>query len=259
MKKTKVIAVVNQKGGVAKTTTALALGAGLAERGKKILLIDFDPQGSLTGFLGFNTDELPTSFEWLGVQKKHSCMFDDVVLSVKENLDLIPSDISLEEAPGMLHSKPGASDYLKAAIAGINRQYDYIVIDTSPSLSILTINALFTADELIVPFKPEEGSKKGISLLLSTINDVKDLNKNIRIAGFVVVMYDKRRKKTLSDNVDFIADVASQNSTMVFSSQIRLSASATKITKEDIFTPKTAVSEDYSALVEEFLEKENRK
>lgn len=123
----------------------------------------------------------------------------------------------------------------------------------------MTINALFAADELIVPFKPEEGSRKGISLLLSTINDVKDLNKNIRIAGFVVVMYDKRRKKTLNENIDFIEDVARQNGTTVFTSKIRLSASATKITKEDIFTPNTAVSEDYAALVEEFLEKENKK
>lgn len=252
----KSIVVVNQKGGVAKTTTALALGSGLAERGKKVLLIDFDPQGSLTGFLGYNTEELPTSYEWLGVQKKYSRSFDDVVLSVRDNLDLIPSDISLEEAPGMLHAKPGASDYLKAAIANIKREYDYIVIDTSPSLSILTINALFAADELIVPFKPEEGSRKGINLLLTTINDVKALNKNIRVAGFVVVMYDKRRKKTLADNLAFIEGVAADNNTTVFSSRIRLTASATKITKDDIFTAKSAVSEDYSAFVEEYLKKE---
>ena len=250
----KTIAIVNQKGGVAKTTTALALGHGLAVRGKKVLLIDFDPQGSLTTFLGFDTSNIPTAFEWLGVQKKHVAKFEDVVLHVKDNLDVIPSDISLEEAPGFLYSKPGGHGYLLNVISEIKSRYDYVIIDTSPSLNILTINALVAADELIVPFKPEVGSVKGISLLLDTIADVRALNREIKIAGFLIVMADKRRKATLKENVEYITGVAVQSKTKVYDSYIRASASAARLTKEDIFTPGTSASNDYSAFVEEFLQ-----
>lgn len=255
---TKTIAIVNQKGGVAKTTTALALGHGLAASGKKILLIDFDPQGSLTTFLGYDTSDVPTAIEWLGVQRKHVAAFDDVVLNVNANLDLIPSDISLEEAPGYLYSKPGGHGYLLAVISEIKDRYDYVIIDTSPSLNILTINALVAADELIVPFKPEVGSVKGISLLLDTIRDVRALNRSIRIAGFVVVMADKRRKQALKENVDYIQGVARENGTKVYNSMIRASASATRLTKEDLFTRGTAASDDYAAFVQEYLKGENK-
>ncbi len=254
--KAKVIAIVNQKGGVAKTTTALALGHGLAVRGKKVLLIDFDPQGSLTTFLGYDTSEIPTAFEWLGVQKKHAVAFDNVVLSAKENLDVIPSDISLEEAPGFLYSKPGGHGYLLNAVSKIKSRYNYVIIDTSPSLNILTINALVTADEIIVPFKPEAGSVKGISLLLDTIVDVRALNREIKIAGFLVVMADKRRKQALKDSVDYIENVAQENGTKVYESMVRATASATRLAKEDIFTPGTAASDDYAAFVNEFLKGE---
>lgn len=254
----KTIAIVNQKGGVAKTTTALALGHGLATRGKKVLLIDFDPQGSLTSFLGYNTDELPTAFEWLGVQKKHAARFEDVVLKVNENLALIPADISLEEAPGLLHAKPGGSGYLANVIRTIEG-YDYVIIDTSPALNILTINALVAADELIVPFKPESGSVKGISLLLDTVADVKMLNSKVRIAGFIKVMVDKRRKISLKANLDYIEGVAEKERTQVYETIIRNTASATHLSKDDIFTPGTAAADDYAAFVEEFLEKENKR
>lgn len=252
----KTIAIVNQKGGVAKTTTALALGHGLAMRGKKVLLIDFDPQGSLTTFLGFDTSEVATAFEWIGVQKKHAATFEDVVLNAKENLDVIPSDISLEEAPGFLYSKPGGHGYLLNAVSKIKSLYDYVIIDTSPSLNILTINALVAADELIVPFKPEAGSVKGISLLLDTVDDVSALNANIKIAGFLIVMADKRRKRALKSNIDYIKNVAMESSTKVYESMIRATASATRLTKEDIFIPGTAASDDYSAFIDEFLKGE---
>ncbi len=251
--KGKVIAVVNQKGGVAKTTTVLALGNGLAKSGKKVLLVDFDPQGSLTSFLGIDTENLATALEWLGVQKKYARNFREIVISVQKNLDIIPADISLETAPGFLHAKPGASNYLKVCIDAIREKYDYIIIDTSPSLSVLTINALVASDELIVPFKPEDGSRKGINLLLNTILDVKVLNSTCHIAGFIVVMYDKRRKNSLRENLEYIYEVAANNGTQVFDAKIRLSASATKITKEDIFSPKSAVAEDYDAFVKEYI------
>lgn len=253
----KTIAIVNQKGGVAKTTTALALGYNLATLGKKILIIDFDPQGSLTTFLGFDTSEIPTAFEWLGVQKKHAARFDDVVLRVKDNLDLIPSDISLEEAPGFLYSKPGGHGYLMNVIDVIKARYDYIIIDTSPSLNILTINALVAADDLIVPFKPEAGSVKGISLLLDTIQDVRSLNRNVKISGFIVVMADKRRKVTLRENIEYITNIARENNSRVYTSMIRATASATRLTKEQLFTPGTSASDDYLAFTNEFLQGED--
>lgn len=254
--KAKTIAIVNQKGGVAKTTTALALGHNLAKSGKKVLLIDFDPQGSLTTFLGFDTSDIPTAFEWLGIQKKHASTFNDVVLHVKNNLDLIPSDISLEEAPGFLYSKPGGHGYLLNAISQIKYRYDYIIIDTSPSLNILTINALVSADELIVPFKPETGSIKGISLLLDTIEDVKALNREIKIAGFIIVMADRRRKQALQDNIAYIQNVAKENGTKVYACMIRSSASATRLTKEDLFSSGTSASNDYENFTQEFLKGE---
>ncbi|MDR2047182.1 MAG: AAA family ATPase [Clostridiales bacterium] len=152
----KTIAIANQKGGVAKTTTAIAIGYGLALKGYRTLLVDLDPQGSLTGFLGIDTMSRPTVFELLGIQRKNRAEFKDVVISIADKLDLIPADISLEEAVKLLTGEPTAAVCLAAALRRIKDKYDYCIIDTSPSLSVITVNAFAAAERVIVPIKPEE-------------------------------------------------------------------------------------------------------
>jgi chromosome partitioning protein len=229
------------------------LGVGLAKRGFKTLLIDFDPQASLTGFSDIDVTDRPAVFEWLGIQRKHAAQFGDIVVSISENLDLIPGDISLEEAPGLLLAKPGAMSYLSTAIANIPKDYDYIIIDTSPSLSILTTNALVAADELIVPFKPEQASLKGLELLLNTIDDVKVVNSEIAIAGFLITMFDNRRKAA-KELVKTLETIAGDHCAPIYTTRIRAAASGAVLNAAALHKPQNnSVAVDYDKFTDEFL------
>jgi chromosome partitioning protein len=247
----KTIAIANQKGGVAKTTTALAMGYGLASKGYKTLLVDLDPQGSLTGFLNVDTLSRPTVFEFLSIQRKNRAEFKDVVVNVADKLDLIPSDISLEEAVKLLTGEPTAAVYLSNALKRIKASYDYCIIDTSPSLSLITVNALAAAGRVIVPIKPEEASLKGVELLLGTIDGMKALTPSISIAGFLVTMYDKRRKSATAI-IEKIAAIAAKNNIPVFKARIRASASGAAVTGNP-YLRNLPISDDYIAFVDEFI------
>jgi len=246
----KIIVTANQKGGVAKTTTARALCYGLAARGFRVLACDADPQGSLTSFLGVDTLKRPTLLELLGLQVKNRCTFEEVKVNITKNLDLIPSDISLEE--GALLMK-GSTHFLASTLKPLATLYDYCVIDTSPSLSVLTGNALVAANEVIVPVKSEAASLLGVELLLQTIKDAKDRNPKIRVAGFLVTLYDKRRKSA-TEIVARLENIAAENDVCVYGSKIRASASGAAVSHGDFFAvPKLPICEDYNAFIEEYL------
>jgi chromosome partitioning protein len=184
----KVIAFANQKGGVAKTTTTLNLGVALAEQGHRILLIDLDPQGNLTMSQGLNPDEIDRSMFDVLV---HRVPVEDVI--ERREVDVAVSSIDLAGAELALSSMIGRERALEKALAPIKERYDFILIDTPPSLGLLTINAFVAADGVIVPVQTEYLSLRGLVQLENTLSMVREnLNPRVEIIGILATMFDKR-------------------------------------------------------------------
>jgi len=193
----KIISVINQKGGVGKTTTVINLAAGMTMKGKKILVIDLDPQGNATTGLGVsNTDSELTIYSVLNGNKKIS----EVIQSTKfENLNLITSNVDLSgleiETAGDSRRAFKLKDELVSILNDSGASYDYIIIDCPPSLSLLTIMALVASNELVVPLQTEFFALEGLTQLMKTIERIKsNLNPSLNIRGILLTMYDKRNK-----------------------------------------------------------------
>jgi chromosome partitioning protein len=185
------LAVANQKGGVAKTTTVHSLGAAFAERGLRVLLVDLDPQACLTYSLGVAPHDLQRSLHDVFV---HRAPAEEVVVKVGD-LHLLPATIDLTGAEIHLLSKTGREYALARALEPLKSSYDAILVDCAPSLGILTINGLTAADEVLVPLQCETLSERGVGQLLETIDDVRSYtNPRIKVAGVVATMYDGRTK-----------------------------------------------------------------
>jgi len=188
----RVIALCNQKGGVGKTTTTINLGAALAEFGRRVLLVDFDPQGALSVGLGVRPHELEqTVYELL---LKPGTTPDDVIIKTNvAGLDLLPSDITLSGAEVQLVNEVAREHSLQRAIRPVLADYDYVLIDCQPSLGLLTINALTAADGVIVPVECEFYSLRGAALLMETMEKVRErLNPDLGLQGVLATMYDGR-------------------------------------------------------------------
>lgn len=187
----KIIAIANQKGGVGKTTTTVNLGACLAEIGKKVLIIDLDPQGNTTSGFGIDKENLfNTSYEML----LQDCKAEDAVRELEDfHVDLIPSSVDLAGAEVELIGVDNREAMLETELKGIRRKYDVILIDCPPSLNILTINAFRAANSILVPIQCEFYAMEGLTQLINTINLVKQrLNPKIEIEGIVFTMFDSR-------------------------------------------------------------------
>ena len=190
----RVIAIANQKGGVGKTTTAINLSACLAEQGKKVLVIDLDPQGNTTSGLGLDKDTLENTVYELILNE---CSIRESIKKVDElkTLQVIPSNVNLAGAEIELIGMPEKEYILKNAVDYIRDDYEYVIIDCPPSLNMLTVNAMTTADSVLVPIQCEYYALEGIAQLIRTIKLVKErLNNRLEIDGVVFTMYDARTK-----------------------------------------------------------------
>ena len=208
-----VIALANQKGGVAKTTTTLNLGVALVERGKRVLCVDLDPQSNLTMSQGIDPDELDrTMFDVL----VHKTPLEDVIL--EREIDLAASSIDLAGAELALSSMIGRERALQKALLPVRGRYDYVLIDTPPSLGLLTINALTAADSVIVPVQCEYLSLRGLIQLENTLSMIREnLNPDVRIRGILPTMFDGR---TLHSRE--AVEILQENfGTLVFETRIR--------------------------------------
>ncbi len=180
----KVIAVANQKGGVAKTTTVQCLGVALAEQGRRTLVIDLDPQACLTYSLGFDPDDLGTSLHDVLVRRERLGDVVQAVPGIEGRLDLVPATIDLAGAEVHLLSRTGREHVLARALAPVLENYDAVLIDCPPSLGVLTINGLTAAEAVIVPLQCEALSHRGVGQLLETVEDVRQFaNEKLRVSG----------------------------------------------------------------------------
>ena len=188
----RIIAVCNQKGGVGKTTTTINLGAALAELGRRVLLVDFDPQGALAVGLGIDPNALELTVHNLMLEK--AVTVDDVLLKTSVlGLDLLPSNIDLSWAEVQLINEVAREQTLLRALAPVREEYDVILIDCQPSLGLLTVNALTAADSVLIPLECEYFALRGVSLLVDTIQKVQErLNPQLEIEGVLATMYDGR-------------------------------------------------------------------
>jgi chromosome partitioning protein len=187
---TRTIAVANQKGGVAKTTTVASLGAALVEQGKKVLLVDLDAQSCLTFSLGLDPDAIELSVHDVLLGRVGAAM---AIQQTDDGIDLLPATIELAGTEAQLLSRPGREYALRTALEEVTQAYDVVLLDCSPSLGVLTLNALTAADEVIIPLQCEMLSHRGVGQLLDTVHDVQRiLNPSLKVLGVLPTMFDGR-------------------------------------------------------------------
>ena len=260
----KVIALANQKGGVGKTTTTINLASNLARRGEKVLVIDLDPQGNTTSGLGVDKNGLENSTYELLVDEY---LVSDCVIELKfENskgkrrLNLIPSKVDLAGAEIEIADFDSKEYLLKDRISGVREDYDYILIDCPPSLSLLTVNALTTADSVLIPVQCEYYALEGLAQLLETIRLVRErLNPSLKIEGLVFTMYDSHTN--LSRQV--VEDVKENLDLYIFKQviprNVRLAEAPSFGEPVDIFDMKSNGAKAYKKLAAELVKKNERK
>lgn len=248
----RIIAVANQKGGVGKTTTTINLSAYLAELGKKVLTIDIDPQGNTTSGLGLDKNSIEnTIYElMLGQCEINECMKD----SIMENLYVIPSNVDLAAAEIELIGINEKEYIMKKAVDSIKDEFDFILIDCPPSLNMLTVNAMTTADTVLVPIQCEYYALEGLSQLIRTINLVKTrLNPKLEIEGVVFTMYDARTNLSLQVVENVKANLKQAIYKTIIPRNIRLAEAPSHGLPINLYDAKSAGAESYKLLAEEVI------
>ena len=250
----RIIAIANQKGGVGKTTTAINLSASLASLGKKVLALDLDPQGNMTSGLGVDKDQVGNSVYDLiiGQTGIEECICKEVI----ENLDVLPSNINLSAAEIELIVVENKEYIIRNEMEKVKDRYDFVIIDCPPALSMLTINAMTTADSVLVPIQCEYYALEGLSQLIHTINLVQErLNPALVIEGVVFTMYDARTNLSLQvvENVKDNLDQTIYKT--IIPRNIRLAEAPSYGMPINLYDPKSTGAESYLLLAEEVIHK----
>lgn len=253
----RIIAIANQKGGVGKTTTSINLAAALAEKGKKVLLIDTDPQGNATSGFGIEKNELENTIYELILEECgiRDCIIEDVI----KNVSVIPSNVNLAAAEIELIGVDRKEFILKNAVDYVIDKYDYVIIDCPPSLNMLTINSMTTADSILVPIQCEYYALEGLSQLIHTVNLVKErLNPNLDMEGVVFTMYDSRTNLSMQ----VVENVKNNLKQYIFDAiiprNIRLAEAPSYGMPIIKYDPKSSGAEAYMKLAEELIKKNKK-
>jgi chromosome partitioning protein len=249
----RVLAMVNQKGGVGKTTSTVNLGAALAEYGRRVLLIDFDPQGALSVALGVPAHELERTV--YNLLMDDGCSIEDVTVSTSvPGLDLVPSNIDLSAAEVALVNEVAREHALARSLVPVLDRYDYIIIDCQPSLGLLTVNALTAANGVVIPLECEYFALRGVKLLTDTVTKVKGrLNPRLEITGVVATMYDARTlhtREVLDRVVDAFGDLVFHT---VISRTIKFPDATVAGEPITVFAPTSPAAEAYRQLARELI------
>lgn len=253
----KIVAVVNQKGGVGKTTTAVNLASAIGLAGKKVLLIDADPQGNTTSGYGISKkQEMPGTYELIIGSGRAENM---VITTNFKNVDLIPSSMDLAAAEIDLIKMDARESQLKTALSTVRERYDYIFIDCPPSLGLITINALNASDTVLVPIQCEYFALEGLSQLMETVRRVKRLyNPTLEIEGIVLTMFDGRLNLTQQVVGEIKKYFANRLYRSVIPRAVRLSEAPSYGMPIQYYDKRSKGSEAYNALAKEFLKKNRR-
>lgn len=249
----KIIAIANQKGGVGKTTTSVNLSSCLAFKGKKVLLIDVDPQGNSTSGLGIDKKNISKSIYDVLI---NDVEIQDIVLdTVVENLKICPSNIQLAGAEVELVPMISRETRIKEAISGIKSSYDYIIIDCPPSLGLLTLNSLTAADTILVPIQCEYYALEGLSQLMNTVKLVqKHLNPNLEVEGVVLTMFDARTNLSIQVVEEVKKYFKNKVYRTVIPRNVRLSEAPSFGLPIILYDPKSKGAECYMELAEEVIQ-----
>ncbi|WP_447003361.1 ParA family protein [Saccharothrix isguenensis] len=249
----KILAVCNQKGGVGKTTSTINLGAALSEYGRRVLLVDFDPQGALSVGLGVHPHQLDQTI-YNVIMERNVAVGDVIMQTPVEGMDLLPSNIDLSAAEIQLVSEVGREHTLVRTLRPVIEHYDYVLVDCQPSLGLLTVNALAAADGVLIPLECEFFSLRGVALLIDTIEKVRErLNPKLEITGILATMYDPRTlhsREVMARVVEAFGDVVFDT---VINRTVRFPE--TTVAGEPItsWAPRSAGAKAYRALAREVI------
>lgn len=249
----RIIAIANQKGGVGKTTTSINLAASIAEMGKRVLAIDLDPQGNMTSGLGVDKNEVENTVYELMLDE---CSINESIQdTVVKGLRLIPSNVNLAGAEIELLGINDKEYILKTAVDYIRDDYDFIVIDCPPSLNMLTVNAMTTADTVLVPIQCEYYALEGLSQLIHTINLVQErLNPNLQMEGVVFTMYDARTNLSLQVVENVKNNLNQTIYKTIIPRNVRLAEAPSHGLPINLYDPRSSGAESYDLLAEEVIE-----
>ena len=252
--KTRIISLTNNKGGVGKTTSTLNIGVGLANKGRRVLLIDLDPQASLTISLGLNSkDYLERSVVQVLTKTKD---IKECIFKIRENVYIIPSNKLLNDAEDLIKGKPFRESILKKALEPIKDIFNYILIDCPPSLNVFTDNGLTASSEVFLPIEAEYLALQGTSQLVEKVNEMKEGNEELKITGVFLTKYDQR--KNLNKQVKEVLEATFKDT--VFNTNINTNVAIAEAPshQKDIFSyePTSTGAKDYENLVEEIIAQE---
>ncbi len=250
----RVIAIANQKGGVGKTTTTINLSAALGEQGKKVLVIDTDPQGNTTSGLGLDKNELENTIYELLIGE--ITIEKAIAKDVTKNVDILPSNVDLAAVEIELIDEEDKEYILRNAIEKVRDNYDFIIIDCPPSLSMLTINAMTTANTVLVPIQCEYYALEGLSQLVNTVNLVRErLNPELDMEGVVFTMFDARTNLSLQVVENVKANVDEHVYNTIIPRNIRLAEAPSFGMPINLYEPKSAGAEAYKLLAKEIIKR----